>query len=110
MEKRTLHKPAQNELDRRFQAAVQKIARLCQNPSAQTPDGLDAIQIALEELPLTAEEFQLAMNRLVNARHYQQREETNAAIFETKMLLGLVRRCQTAMLEPDRRRIRFRLT
>jgi len=57
---------------------------------------LKHLQIELEQIPLTTEEFQLAINRLNNARAYVKRAEPCAARYEAKLLLGLVRRYQTA--------------
>ena len=85
-----------DDLDRRFHAACRAISKLCSGREANTEKGLIAIQVALEQLPLTTYEFQIATNRLANVRRYEKSNEAGAAIYEAKLLLGIIKRSRSA--------------
>jgi hypothetical protein len=76
----------------------------------QETDGeVDDLRILLETLPLSADEFGLACNRLTNAKRYLQSNEPGAAMWELNALKQqLQNRADAQPYEPRaRRRLRM---
>lgn len=73
----------------------------------RTDGELDAIEGMLETIPLTSEEFGLALNRLRNARRYLASAERGAARWELKMMRKQLQLyAETPTVDPTRRGLR----
>jgi hypothetical protein len=82
---RPLHVSISASLQVRFQEAIDSLLRQVTR-DADRSAALAQARAVLETLPLTTEEFGLAVNRLANAQRYFQSGERGAAWYELRLL------------------------
>jgi len=81
-------------LDQVYATAAQCVARLLLVLKRRIPDGraFDDAQRALATLPVPTPRFALASHRLDNARAYCAQRERGAAVYELRILHGILLR------------------
>ena len=100
----------ESSIDLVFRQSLRSLAHLERQvrKGRKTVSEFEKARWTLEALPLPFDQFSVAVNRLANASTYAARSESGLAMYELRMLCGLVSRCAAAYAFDDVRRFRRR--